>query len=334
MEAKKALFNNATAFCVAVCTCVLTGGVALADAPATATWTGGGDRSVLTDPANWQCKDSSGNVMAGAIPDAATTVVSVTGTTSFNCPAGATPIWKTLTVSGTVALSADCDWRGAGSIFNYVNANSTLNLKGFNLRVAVPDGNASRKINVTDDSAAGSGGEFHFEVAEGATFKNGCAWANDNQFWFSGSVHVVKDGKGTYNIGAGHSATGLRFYQQTGGTTIHEGLMFIANDGEGTKNETYYAQSNRPVFGAYGSAITIEAGGTFDYKGIYDLHKESRMGLERHDCVRGGFLHQRSAYRAHRRSVHPEWLHAHRDHRRQPDMVLPRRVGLQRHGQA
>lgn len=275
MKAKIALYNSATAFCVAVCACVLTGGVALADAPATATWTGGGDRSVLTDPANWQCKDSSGNVMAGAIPDAATTVVSVTGTTSFNCPAGATPIWKTLTVSGTVALSADCDWRGAGSIFNYVNASSTLNLKGFNLRVAVPNAHASRRINVTDDSAAGSGGEFHLEVAEGETFHNGCAWANDNQFWFSGSVHVVKDGKGTYHIGAAHSSTGLKFYKQTGGTTVHEGLMYINNDGEGTANETYYAQSNRPVFGAYGSAITIEAGGTFDYKGIYDLHRYS-----------------------------------------------------------
>ena len=88
MKAKIALYNSVTAFCVAACACMLVGGVALADAPATATWTGGGDRSVLTDPANWQCKDSSGNVMAGAIPDAATTVVSVTGTTSFNCPAG------------------------------------------------------------------------------------------------------------------------------------------------------------------------------------------------------------------------------------------------------
>ena len=273
MKVGKDFYNNATAFCVAACACMLAGGVALADAPATATWTGGGDRSVLTDPANWQCKDSSGNVLAGAIPDVATTVVTVTGTTSFNCPAGATPIWKTLTVSGTVALSADCDWRGAGSIFSYVNANSTLNLKGFNLRVAVPNAHASRRINVTDDSSAGSGGEFHFEVAEGETFRNGCAWANDSQFWFSGSVHVVKDGKGTYNIGAGHSATGLRFYQQTGGTTVHEGLMYIANDGEGTKNETYYAQNTRPVFGAYGSAITIEAGATFDYKGIYDILK-------------------------------------------------------------
>ena len=272
MKAKKALYNSATAFCVAVCACVFTCGVALADAPATATWTGGGDRSVLTDPANWQCKDSSGNVMEGAIPDVSATTVSVTGATTFNFPAGQTAIWKSLTVSGTVTLAADCDWRGAGSMFSYVAANSTLNLKGHNLYVAVPNGDPGRKITVTDDSAAGSGGEFHFEVAEGATFHNGAAWNNDSQIWFDGTVKAVKDGKGSYLIGACHGAKNFRFYKHSGGTTVHEGLMFILNDGESTANETYYAQSTRPVFGAYGSAITIEAGGTLDYKGIYDLH--------------------------------------------------------------
>ena len=271
MKAKIALYNSATAFCVAVCACVLTGGVALADAPTTATWTGGGDRSVLTDPANWQCKDSSGNVMAGAIPDAATTVVSVTGTTSFNCPAGATPIWKTLTVSGTVALSADCDWRGAGSIFNYVNASSTLNLKGHKLYVGVPNGGTNKRINVTDDSPDGSGGEFHIDVPEGAQFNNTGGWNSDNVIWFSGSVEVVKDGKGTYVPYYANGNTGFRYYQQTGGTRIHEGLVFLGNDAEGTKNETYYAQNNRPVFGALGAPITIDAEGTLDYKGIYDI---------------------------------------------------------------
>ena len=273
MKAKMALYNSATAFCVAVCACVFTGGVALADAPATATWIGGGDRSALTDPANWQCKDSSGNVMAGAIPDAATTVVSVTGTTSFNCPAGATPIWKTLTVSGTVALSADCDWRGAGSIFNYVNDNSTLNLKGHKLYVGVPNGGTNKRINVTDDSPDGSGGEFHIDVPEGIQFKNSAGWGSDNVFWFSGSVEVVKDGKGSYMPAYHNGNTGARYYQQTGGTRIHEGLVYLGNDAEGTKNETYYAQNSRPVFGAAGAPITIDAEGTLDYKGIYDISR-------------------------------------------------------------
>ena len=246
---------------------------ALADAPATATWIGGGDRAVVTDPANWQCKDASGNVMEGAIPDASATAVSVTGETTFNFPAGQTAIWKSLSVSGTVTLAADCDWRGAGSLFGgFVAANTTLNMKGHSLYVKMPNGGSNRRINVTDDSPAGSGGQFHMEVDEGTQYGNNSGWNSDNVIWFSGSVEVVKDGKGTYVPNYANGATGMRYYQQTGGTRIHEGLVFLANDAEGTKNEAYYAQANRPVFGANGSAITIEAGGTLDYKGIYDLH--------------------------------------------------------------
>ena len=151
MKTVKAFHNSAAAFRAAACACAFACGIAFADAPATATWTGGGDRNVLTDPANWQCRDSAGNVMEGAIPDVSATTVSVTGATTFNFPAGQTAIWKSLTVSGTVTLAADCDWRGAGSMFSYVAANSTLNLKGHNLYVAVPNGSANRKITVTDD---------------------------------------------------------------------------------------------------------------------------------------------------------------------------------------
>ena len=246
---------------------------ALADAPATATWIGGGDRAVVTDPANWQCFDAGGNVIAGAIPDASATTVSVTGETTFNFPAGQTAIWKSLTVSGTVTLAADCDWRGAGSLFGgFVAANTTLNMKGHSLYVKMPNGGSNRRINVTDDSPAGSGGQFHMDVAEGTQYGNSGGWNSDNVIWFSGSVEAVKDGKGTYVPYYANGATGMRYYQQTGGTRIHEGLVILANDGEGTKNETFYAQNTRPVFGAAGAPITIDADGTLDYKGIYDLH--------------------------------------------------------------
>ena len=257
---------------IAVCACALVCGVALADAPATAVWTGGGNRNVVTDPANWQCFDAGGNVIDGAIPDASATTVSVTGETTFNCPAGQTAIWKSLTVSGTVTLAADCDWRGAGSLFGgFVAANTTLNMKGHSLYVKMPNGGSNRRINVTDDSPAGSGGQFHMDVAEGTQYGNSGGWDSDNVIWFSGSVEAVKDGKGTYVPYYARSTTGMRYYQQTGGTRIHEGLVILANDGEGTKNETFYAQNARPVFGAAGAPITIDADGTLDYKGIYDI---------------------------------------------------------------
>ena len=255
-----------------MCACALVCGVALADAPATADWTGGGNRNVVTDPANWQCFDAGGNVIAGAIPDASVTAVSVTGETKFNFPAGQQVIWNSLSMSGTVTLAADCDWRGMGSLFGgFVAANTTLNLKGHKLYVGVPNGNTNRRINVTDDSPDGSGGEFHIDVPEGNQFNNNGGWNSDNVIWFSGSVEVVKDGKGTYVPYYANGNTGFRYYQQTGGTRIHEGLVFLGNDAEGTKNETYYAQNNRPVFGALGAPITIDAEGTLDYKGIYDI---------------------------------------------------------------
>ena len=254
------------------CACALVCGVALADAPATAVWTGGGNRNVVTDPANWQCFDAGGNVIAGAIPDASVTAVSVTGETKFNFPAGQQVIWNSLSMSGTVTLAADCDWRGMGSLFGgFVAANTTLNLKGHKLYVGVPNGNTNRRINVTDDSPDGSGGEFHIDVPEGNQFNNNGGWNSDNVIWFSGSVEVVKDGKGTYVPYYANGNTGFRYYQQTGGTRIHEGLVFLGNDAEGTKNETYYAQNNRPVFGALGAPIIIDAEGTLDYKGIYDI---------------------------------------------------------------
>ena len=264
MQFKKLLGSVAAA--VAAC------GIAFADAPATAVWTGGGNRSVITDPANWQCFDAGGNEIAGAIPDASTTAVAVAGETTFNCPEGQPVIWNSLTVSGTVTLAADCDWRGVGQVFGgFVAADTTLNVKGHKLYVKVADGGTNRRINVTDDSPDGSGGEFHIDVPEGATFGNTGGWGSNDAFWFSGSVEVVKDGKGAYVPNYANGGTGLRYYQHTGGTTIHEGLLYLSNDAEGTKNETYYAQNTRPVFGAYGSSITIEAGATFDYKGIYDI---------------------------------------------------------------
>ncbi len=295
MKAKNAFYSNATAFCAVACACVFTCGVALADAPATASWVGGGNRDVITDPANWQCFDAGGNVIAGAIPDASATTVSITGTTTFNCPEGQSVIWKTLTISGTVNLGADCDWRGVGQIFGgFVAASTTLNMKGHKLYVKASS-DPNRRINVTDDSAAGSGGEFHIDVPEGIQFNNSGGWGSNNVFWFSGSVEVVKDGKGTYMPSYHNSGTGARYYQQTGGTRIHEGLVYLGNDAEGTKNETYYAQSNRPVFGAYGAPITIDAGGTLDYKGIYDIHRYNTMYMN------GG------TFKNTRAPAHPEW---------------------------
>ncbi len=88
--------------------------VVRADAPATAKWIGGGDRTLITDPLNWQCFDAEGNEIENAIPYASTTEVTITGETTFNFPEGQSVIWKSLAITGSVSLAANCDWRGLG----------------------------------------------------------------------------------------------------------------------------------------------------------------------------------------------------------------------------
>lgn len=62
--------------------------------PAKALWTGGGDVANLGDPANWECRDASGAVMANAVPGANTTVM-VSGNTTFALPEGTTSVpWR------------------------------------------------------------------------------------------------------------------------------------------------------------------------------------------------------------------------------------------------
>lgn len=274
MKGCNMMMKKVLGLALAVC---LAAGFVFADAPASAVWIGAGDRARVNDPANWRCLDAGGNELPGAIPVASTTTVTVTGDTSFNCPVGQTPIWKTLTVSGTVNLTADCDWRGMGNIFGgYVAANTTINLKGHELFVSVPNGGTNRRINVTDNSPQGSGGRFHLDVAEGATFSNSSGWNGTSTFYFSGTMELVKDGKGTYNPAYANGSTGFLYYTYTGGTTIHEGFVVMTNDNEGTKNEDYYAQKSnrRPVFGDYRNVkpfIRIDSGATIDYKGVYDI---------------------------------------------------------------
>ena len=63
--------------------------------PATAYWTGGRPTSGddLASAANWKCYDAAGNLMDGAVPGAATTVVITNATTAFTVPNGVTPAW-------------------------------------------------------------------------------------------------------------------------------------------------------------------------------------------------------------------------------------------------
>ena len=76
----------------------------------TARWTGAKDDN-CDDPANWLCMNAEGDVIAGVVPDAGTTVY-VSGPVALQIPVGAAFTCAEFVVEGALALSADCDWRG------------------------------------------------------------------------------------------------------------------------------------------------------------------------------------------------------------------------------
>ena len=83
---------------------------AVATTVATATWTGGGDRSNPNDLLNWSCKDSGGSVIKGAVPTD-DTVVTISGETDFQLPLR-TQIHAKKLVFENVKLTQDADWQG------------------------------------------------------------------------------------------------------------------------------------------------------------------------------------------------------------------------------
>ena len=106
-----------------------------ANVAAFAWWTGGGDPAALDDPDNWACTNSTGGVVANALPVKSTVVV-LSGTTSFAVPAGTTPVWATTQIGngGGVALGTDCDWSAAPNLT--IADGSYLDLCGHNLKIS------------------------------------------------------------------------------------------------------------------------------------------------------------------------------------------------------
>ena len=108
-----------------------------ANVAAFAWWTGNGDPTDLDDPQNWACTNSTGGVVANALPVKSTVVV-LSGTTSFTVPVGTTPVWVTTQIGngngGAVTLGADCDWSAAPNLT--IADGSYLDLHGHSLKIS------------------------------------------------------------------------------------------------------------------------------------------------------------------------------------------------------
>lgn len=99
---------------------------------ATAEWTGSAQNGDLADPLNWTCFDAEGNVVDGAAPPAGADVV-IKGPVDLQIPAGKTPGWKSVTFA-QVRLTADCDWRGFGTLV--VGDGQQIDLDGHKLTLS------------------------------------------------------------------------------------------------------------------------------------------------------------------------------------------------------
>ena len=167
-------------------------------------------------------------------------VIAVTGDTSIQLKAGEMPACAAIVLSGTVRLTADCDWRGLGTLV--VPDGVTIDLHGHNLTLAGFGALPGTAGLITDTSA--SGGELRLNVPanEMVNLAEGVS--------ILGSLTFVKEGAGTLLVSsAGHSFTG--------GTDIRGGILRMAYQ------PGYYPS----ILGPEPSTITIGPDGIFDIGG-------------------------------------------------------------------
>ena len=222
----------------------------LVDVPVTATWTGAAKDGDFGNPRNWECKNVRGEVLDDGLPNADDTAVTITGDTDFTCPADAKPIWKSLTISGTVNLTADCDWSGLGSVFGNggVAENATIDLAGHCL-TNLWEVDSSVAATVTSSV---EGGELHVVVPEGKTVTN-------DRIALSGSLKLVKDGAGRFTA----TKTNQPY---KGGTEVAAGTL------RNGVPEMQYTLGGKPVTGnpeGKSIPIIVRSGATLDVNGFY-----------------------------------------------------------------
>ena len=197
----------------------------------TATWTGAKGDSVA-DAANWAYKSAQG-VAEAKVPNAETTVF-FQGSCVPGVPAGAA--FSAKAVVANVTLAGDCDWSGIKAPIA-----GKIDLRGRNLAVSQFGGDCE----ITDSSAAGSGGALHVVVTGGAV-------ANET-VTLSGSLRLVKEGAGKFT-----AAKAGQTY--AGGTEIAGGAVSTPCGSTATSQH----------LGRQGTEIAVAKGAELDISGNSD----------------------------------------------------------------
>ena len=166
-------------------------------------------------------------------------VIEVTGETAIQLKEGEMPVCSSIVLSGIVTLTADCDWRGLGTVV--VPDGVIIDLHGHDLLI---------KGCTTEPGAQGtfadsvSGGRLRVEVAENDVFVN-------DRVGLSGNLRLVKEGAGTFVV----AKNGQSYY---GGTEVAGGVMRLAAIGAD------YAGS----LGLETSVVKVNSGCVLDVNGF------------------------------------------------------------------
>ncbi len=206
--------------------------------PVNARWTGAVDNDAAK-PANWVCTDGEGTELVNALPNEYSTVT-LTGAVDIRLPPLAQTHWFRLRLNN-VSLAADQDW--SDFPFESILEEATVLLNGHELRLAPT---ASPAARVTFSDATATPGTVRLSVASG-TYTN-------TQLAFGDGVQLVKEGAGTYIANCPNQT-------YTGGTRVAAGLFGLG------------ALGTTRILGAIGTAVTIDAGATFDLMGKCDIHQ-------------------------------------------------------------
>lgn len=193
--------------------------------------------------ATYDAEVRSDGVYLAAKNAAAASVVTVTGDTAANFAVGAMPTCSSIVLSGTVRLTANCDWRGLGKIV--IPDGVTIDLNGHDLQTVGFTTLPETFATITDSSAAGSGGRLRVEVAANEFFMN-------DSVPLMGSLRLVKEGAGLYLAELGG-------HQYAGGTEVVQGTLRMKDT-----MKTLGAFNNQVPAN---SEVLIGANGMFDANG-------------------------------------------------------------------
>ena len=251
---------------------------------ATATWTGAAGDNDVTTPGNWNCYDSSSNLLPGALPMTATTVT-ISDEPEAIASSGAALAWKWLDL-GTVANKTGTLTFNSGSTFSLpltsnralqmgtvANSTGILNVNGGNVTIGCLNApsaanNAKVTVNVTGGTLTISGWtDFGRNSSANATFNQSGGTVNaGGNLWIGRS----NSGTATYNLS---NAT----LNQTGGTLDlgeSSGCKGIFNmSGNSTLTSTVNYSLGRNGVGE----MTI-SGGTTSLRNVYVGHQNSARG--------------------------------------------------------